>query len=134
MPGVLGRFARRQGAGKGVTYKVIENRFPIKGVAMKNGMRMIIAKLAADGQAVAQTNAPIDTGFLRANILSSFETTGVLGGVFVGSVFTNVEYAVYQEFGTRFMPPHPFFGPAYFAMERAAHQVMPGLARMIERA
>jgi hypothetical protein len=31
---------------------------------------------------------------------------------------TNVEYAVYLEFGTEDMPPYPFFGPAIRGFER----------------
>lgn len=35
----------------------------------------------------------------------------------VFSVGTNVEYAVYLEFGTRDMPPYPFFRPAVWELK-----------------
>jgi len=49
--------------------------------------------------------APVGGGRLRGSI--DFEIKGAEG--FVGSP---LEYAIYQEFGTRYMPPQPFLRPA----------------------
>lgn len=134
MPGIIGRFTHRVTQGKGgVKVTVVQNRFPIKGLAMKNGMKMIVAKIAADGQAVAQIHAPVDTGALRADIRHSFEANDS-AGLYIGRVFTNMEYAIYQEYGTRFHGPTPFMAPAAMQMDNAAKRVMPALARMIENA
>lgn len=84
---------------------------------------------------VASEKAPKDTGRLRGSIENKVEK---VGNEIVGTVFTNVEYAPYQEYGTglfatngdgrktpwvyenakgevvftRGNRPHPFMGPA----------------------
>jgi HK97 gp10 family phage protein len=58
-------------------------------------------------QATAKQLAPVDTGALKASIhrkLYPKQQTGV--------VYTTLEYAPYQEFGTRFMKGKPFMLPA----------------------
>lgn len=86
-------------------------------------------------ETVASEKAPKGTGHLRGSIENKVERTG---SEIVGTVFTNVEYAPYQEFGTglfavngdgrktpwayenakgeivytRGNRPHPFLGPA----------------------
>lgn len=51
--------------------------------------------IAIEGQAVL--NAPVDTGVLRSSITRNV-------GKYEASVGSSVEYAIYQEEGTRFMP------------------------------
>ena len=53
----------------------------------------------------ARAEAPVDTGALRQSIHS--QTEGL-----TGTVGTNVEYAMYPEFGTYKMKAHPFLVPA----------------------
>ena len=59
----------------------------------------------------AKHHAPVDTGNLRRSIqtkmMTSPSTTPTLG-----VVTCDAEYGAYQEFGTKFMPAHPFMGPA----------------------
>lgn len=66
------------------------------------------AGLAEAGEMVkgaARGLAPVDTGRLRNSINSTVEgNTAIVG--------TNVEYAIYQEFGTYKMAAHPFMAPA----------------------
>ena len=50
--------------------------------------------------------APVDTGRLRDSITHEVDESEE--AVYVG---TNVEYAVYQEYGTSKMKPHPFLKP-----------------------
>lgn len=58
----------------------------------------------------ARQLAPVDTGRLRASIVSkTTASTRTLEAVEVG---TNVEYAPYVEFGTRYMRAQPFLRPA----------------------
>lgn len=52
---------------------------------------------------------PVDTGRLRASI-SSLVTEDAKG--LLGIVGTNVEYAIFVEFGTRHMSAQPFLRPA----------------------
>lgn len=55
----------------------------------------------------AKRNAPVDIGRLRSSI--RFEITNQGN---TGAVFTDVEYAVFQELGTSRMMAQPFLGPA----------------------
>lgn len=54
-------------------------------------------------QRKARDYAPVDTGRLYGSIMRK----PFIGGTYKngGLVYTNTEYAVYQEFGTKFMPP-----------------------------
>lgn len=57
----------------------------------------------------AKQAAPVDTGRLRSSITSRLATDSQ--GL-VGIVGTNVSYAIFQEFGTRYMAAQPFLRPA----------------------
>lgn len=78
-------------------------------VIVKNGLPRLIAALRSGGPAAeaataraiqtrARASAPVRTGKLKASIR-----------VRRGEVETTLDYARYQEFGTRKMPPHAFF-------------------------
>ena len=54
----------------------------------------------------AKLNAPVDTGMLRASITS----TGSGSEYEIG---TNVEYAPFVEYGTKYMAARPFLFPAF---------------------
>ena len=54
----------------------------------------------------AKLNAPVDTGMLRASITST-------GGGSEYEIGTNIEYAPFVEFGTRYMAAQPFLFPAF---------------------
>jgi HK97 gp10 family phage protein len=68
-----------------------------------------ILKLALAVELEAKRLAPVDTGRLRASVTHQMgvDATGPVG--FVGSP---VEYAIYQEMGTRFQSGTPFLRPA----------------------
>jgi HK97 gp10 family phage protein len=63
----------------------------------------------------AKIAAPYLTGHLKRSLRSSFHDAGM-----TGQVATNVEYAPYLEFGTRYMHPRPYLVPA-FTIARAAY-------------
>lgn len=63
------------------------------------------ALIFAQGQ--AKSKAPVDTGRLKNSI--SRETIGS-----EGSIFTDVEYSPYIEFGTKRQKAQPFLRPALF--------------------
>ena len=69
----------------------------INGGPMLRGMRDA-ALLVTNS---AKKNSPVDTGRLRASITPSVKT--MPNGGIMGIVGSNVRYAPYQEFGTRFM-------------------------------
>jgi HK97 gp10 family phage protein len=68
-----------------------------------------LEKRAQRVENAAKRNAPVDTGRLRSSITHSVNVDGT--GLFA-EIGTNVEYAVYQEFGTAFQPGTPFLIPA----------------------
>lgn len=53
----------------------------------------------------AKINAPVDSGILRASITNEKIEEGY-------EVFTNVEYAQFIEYGTKYQAAQPFLGPA----------------------
>ena len=61
---------------------------------------------ALEVEAKAKQNAPVDTGMLRGSITS----TGSGSEYEIG---TNLEYAPFVEFGTRYMAAQPFLLPAF---------------------
>ena len=62
------------------------------------------AAIFVQGQAMLL--APVDTGNLRNSVQRKMVSDDV------AEVWTDVEYAVYQEFGTRHQPGTPFMRPA----------------------
>lgn len=118
-----------RGAGFSVTIK--NDRFGIKSKMLSTGLFNVIGKLMADGQAVAQMHAPVRTGVLRASIQHEVVQTEA---VFTGRIWTTIEYAIYQEYGTRFNAPHPFMAPAFEMIRSTTPLAMKALARQIENA
>ena len=53
----------------------------------------------------AKKNAPVDTGFLKNNIITRYEGMS-------GIVHSQAGYSAYQEYGTRFITGTPFMRPA----------------------
>ena len=66
-----------------------------------------LEKMGLVAERYAKEYAPVDTGRLRNSI--SHATAPEEGAVYIG---TNVEYGVYQEFGTVYQPGTPFLRPA----------------------
>lgn len=77
-------------------------------LAKRTAVRAEIARTALHVETEAKRLAPVDTGRLRASVVSEFRRDGL--GATVG---TNVQYAAFVEFGTRNQVPQPFLGPAY---------------------
>lgn len=81
-----------------------------------------IAAIAASVASEAATMAPvakINGGRLRDSIVwkTSLQGSGIISGVplpkkLEGYVGSAVDYALYQEFGTRYIPPQPYLRPA----------------------
>lgn len=65
----------------------------------------LIARIALSVEGKAKRLAPVRTGTLRRSITSRVETTR-------GYVGSNVEYAPFVEYGTRYMEAQPFLEPA----------------------
>lgn len=86
--------------------------------------------LILGGMLVAQRatqKSPIDTGRLKRSITHSMpKQEGKLA--FRMDIGTNVEYAPYQEFGTRFMVPNSYLRPA---LKESRKEVVQLIARNI---
>lgn len=66
----------------------------------------VVRKAMQDVQANAQHFAPVDTGFLRANI------TARQINQYAGTVTSGANYAIFQEYGTSRQPGTPHMRPA----------------------
>ena len=71
----------------------------------------------------AKSNAPVDTGYLKAHIKS--ERTGTLSA----DITSSAEYSIYNEFGTRKMSPHPYMRPAIKMEEPFLYQKLDNLLK-----
>ncbi len=71
-------------------------------VLIRAGMTKIMNEAKAD----AKSLVAVDTSTLQKSIYYRHIEQAVY------EMYTNVEYAIYQEFGTVKMNPHPFFFPA----------------------
>lgn len=102
---------------------------PVK--AITDGTEKGLLELAIQAASQAKMLAPVGkTGELKNSI--TYKTLTSNGGLdesvskgeaIVGS---NLEYAIYQEYGTRYMAPHPFLRPAmaYVCLRQSALEVM----------
>ena len=71
-------------------------------------VRTVVQKNGADLQRNAQEKAPVDTGTLRRSI-----GLDLTDSCLTATIAPTVEYAPYQEYGTRYMDAQPFVGPAF---------------------
>lgn len=85
------------------------------------GLQQDIEKAALTLEKNAKQNCPVDTGKLRASI-----TTEV--GNLEAEVGTNVEYALYVEFGTSKQSAQPFMRPA---LDKAITQLNRDMAKTL---
>ncbi|MCD4839732.1 HK97 gp10 family phage protein [Neobacillus sedimentimangrovi] len=68
----------------------------------------VVAEHAYKIEADAKRLVPVDTGHLRRSIATAFKNGGLTA--YIG---TNVEYALYVEFGTSKQHAQPFLTPAF---------------------
>lgn len=67
-------------------------------------------------EAESKRRAPVDTGNLRRSLSTAMESD-TTSPTAEGRVGTNVDYAIFQEYGTRNSSAQPYLGPA-LAMAR----------------
>lgn len=80
----------------------------LKKNATLEDVKTVVRVNGAEMQQTAQRKAPVDTGFLKRQIMLRIEQYGT-----EARVTSESEYAPYQEYGTRYMAGTPHVGPAY---------------------
>lgn len=85
---------------------VFEDNWRSIGPEMRRHAAQVVAKTARDIQAESQSNAPVDTGYLK-NSINAEEISDLTWEITVGA-----EYGPHVEYGTRLAPAQPFFTPA----------------------
>jgi len=94
-----------------------------------------MALIASD----AKTRAPVDTGRLMSSIGSAEHADGVFevsrtGSQIIGKLGSNVEYASYQEYGTRYQSGKPYLRPALEAKKDEAIRIIEkSIANILKR-
>lgn len=91
------------------SYRVVIDKDAIEKLAGGPDVTKALERAGQVGEASAKRHAPVDTGNLRRSITHELGRAGINQYVRIG---TNVEYAIFQEVGTRFHPAHPFLRPA----------------------
>lgn len=106
-----------------VQKKMVQVAKDMRGTPALNAMRQATLLVHRS----AKQNAPVDTGRLRASITPSVSQSG---NTVMGVVGSNVEYAPFQEFGTRHMK-----GRFYLkrALEQNARRIYSLLSRFVEQ-
>ncbi len=79
-----------------------------------------VRETALAAQADARDNAPVDTGALKGSISTEFDRNAESS---TGTVYTNIEYGLYQEMGTVKMAAHPYMMPALNANKSTFEQL-----------
>lgn len=97
----------------GVTYTFHRNPLMVQQVIGSAELRNVFLMLALRVEREARLRAPVDTGRLRNSITHRIVGTGY---AIVAEIGTDVEYAVYQEFGTAHTPATRFLGSALQAV------------------
>lgn len=109
-----------------VTVTVTSNRFAELAAKLPALAGEAVRKAGLDIVTYAKMAAPVDTGYLRNSI--TFQSQSATSGL----VYVGAEYGIYQEYGTRKMPAHPYFTPAVEAVrpqfEAAVAAALKGLA------
>lgn len=85
--------------------------------AFRIALETTIQKGAYLIERIAKQNAPVDTGRLRSSIATEIIPLKA-------TVMPHVNYAKFLEFGTRYMVPHPFMGPASVSADRQIKDIL----------
>jgi HK97 gp10 family phage protein len=87
----------------------------VKALIGRTETREMLEWVAAEAETLMKGFAPVRTGNLRRSITHRVYIKDNSWAALVG---TNVRYAIFQEYGTRFHPEHPFVRPALMALQR----------------
>ena len=88
---------------------VVEMQKGLKKMATMDDVKQAIRVNTTEMHQKASRKVAVDTGHLRRSITTEFSDGGL-----TGRVYTDVEYAIYQEYGTRFQSGTPFMRPSLY--------------------
>ena len=88
---------------------VAEMQKGLKKMATMDDVKQAIRVNTTEMHQKASRKVAVDTGHLRRSITTEFSDGGL-----TGRVYTNVEYSIYQEYGTRFQSGTPFMRPSLY--------------------
>lgn len=77
-------------------------------------------------EALAKDRVPVDTGYLKSKITVDDGDIAIL----IVRVGTNVKYAPYVEFGTKFMGARPYLYPSFFSQE---NEIVKAIGRVLKK-
>lgn len=97
-------------SGVQLTWRVVRSDWPRLEALLRKNAAQIVAKAALDWEAQAKSIARSKGVFDTGTLISSIQATKV--STYEWRVQVNVEYGVYNEYGTTRMAARPFFGPA----------------------
>jgi len=109
-----------------VTIHLKSNRFGEIAKQFHEQVSLVVRKTTLDIEAGAKQLSPVDTGLLRSSIQSKMD------GDLTGIVFTNTEYAVYVEFGTRRMSAQPYLTPSVESARHPFIQALQSIGRNLD--
>lgn len=95
---------------------------------IKEGARIIVRKSTLDTQAGGQARSPVDTGFNRSSITSTFRGNAA---EFSGETGPTSEYGDFLERGTSRMAPRPYMFPSADITEPKFFEAADKLAEVI---
>jgi HK97 gp10 family phage protein len=121
-------------SGDGVIDDLEACRRALAAFAAESGGFQIVEALADIWVEESQRRAPVDTGQLRARINVTSITES--GSRAEATIQSDVPYAGFNEYGTRYMPPHPYFRPgrdkAAGEVGRFGVQMQSAMARVLD--
>ena len=88
---------------------VVEMQKGLKKMATMDDVKQAIRVNTTEMHQKASRKVAVDTGHLRRSITTEFSDGGL-----TGRVYTDVEYAIFQEYGTRFQSGTPFMRPSLY--------------------
>lgn len=97
-------------------YKITLDNAAIAKLAGGPDIRKALEVVGQVGERAAKEHVAVDTGNLRRSITHELGGRGLEQYVRIG---TNVDYAIFQELGTRHHSAQPFLRPAMEAVRRA---------------
>ncbi len=103
----------------------VKNNLPRITSQIEKALSEAVRKAAFSIEAHAKTLCPVDTGLLRNSLQTTVESPTK------ATVGTNVEYAQYQEFGTRHQKGKAFMTPAADAEKKKFEKELQNIERSL---